>query len=142
MALSDELSRLSVRAKDAEDHVAAAKRQARDQLAQNVAHARQTTQTTAEKLRGASAAAAGQAKAWGDDIQRSWSDHVAQVRSRMDERKARHDAKVAERDAEDAEDYAAFAIDFAYSAIEEADYAVLDATLARVDADAAAQAKS
>jgi hypothetical protein len=78
MALSDELSRLSVRARDAEEHVAAAKKQARDQLAQNVAHARQTTQTTAEKLRGASAAAAGHAKAWVDRAQHdpAWRDNV------------------------------------------------------------------
>jgi hypothetical protein len=79
-------------------------------------------------------------QAWGDNIQRSWSDHLTEVRQRISARKARHDAKVAEEDAENAEGYAEFAIDFAYSAIEEAEYAVLDAALARADADAAASA--
>jgi hypothetical protein len=133
MAASDDLMRLSERAKQAEDHVAAAKTQARDKLAQDVQKARENTQVTAARLRGATGAAA-------DGLQQSWTTHIAQTRERIDARKARHDAKVAERNAEDADDYASFAIDFAYSAIEEAEYAVLDATLARADADAAADA--
>jgi hypothetical protein len=142
MALSDDLARLSVRAKEAEDHVAAAKKQKRDQLAQNVESARQSTQTTVDKLQGQSTAAAGKAKAWGDDVQRSWNDHVAQVRQRIDARKSSHKAKVAERDAEDAENYAEFTIDVAYSAIAEAEYAALDAALYRMEANAAGTASS
>jgi hypothetical protein len=141
MAVSDDLLRLSQRAKEAEDRVAAAKSQERDQLKQDVEHARQNTQTMAEKIHGESAAAAGRAQSWGDDIKRSWNQHLAQVRERIDARKASHDAKVAERNAQDSDDYAVFAIDFAYSAIDEAEYAVLDAVLARADADAAAGAK-
>jgi hypothetical protein len=71
------------------------------------------------------------------DLQRSWNEHVGQVRERIDAGKARHDAKVAQREAEAALDYAEFTIDFAYGAIEQAEYAVLDATLARMNADAA-----
>jgi hypothetical protein len=138
MALSDDLARLSVRAKEAEDRAAKAQKQARDQLAQNVEQARQSTQTTVDKLQSQSAAAADQAKSWGEDTQRSWDDHVAQVRQRIDARKARHQAKVAERDAVDAANYAEFTIDVAYSAIEEAEYAVLDAALYRLEADTAA----
>jgi hypothetical protein len=134
MAVSDQLSRLSTRAKQAEDRVAATKTQARDRIAQDVENARLETQAAAEKLRSESAAATDRADAWADNLQRSWNEHVAQARERMDARKARYDAKVAERDAKDAEDYAAFA----YSAIEEAEYAVLDAVLYRFDADAAA----
>jgi hypothetical protein len=141
MAVSDDLMRLSQRAKEAEDRVAAARSQERDQLEQDVEHARQNTQTMAEKIHGESAAAAGRAESWGDDIKRSWNQHLAQVRERIDARKASHDAKVAERNAQDADDYAVFAIDFAYSAIDEAEYAVLDAVLARADADGAAGAK-
>jgi hypothetical protein len=142
MALSDDLARLSVRAKEAEDHVAAARNQKKDQLAQNVENARQSTRTTVDKLQEQSTAAAGKTKAWGDDVQRSWNDHVAQVRQRIDARKASHKAKVAERDAEGAEDYAEFAIDAAYSAIAEAEYAVLDAALYRMEADAAGAASA
>jgi hypothetical protein len=52
MAVSDELMRLSVRAKQAEDRAAAAKTQARDKLEQDVQTARESTQATADKLRG------------------------------------------------------------------------------------------
>lgn len=79
---------------------------------------------------------------WCEGIQRSWSDHVAEARRRMDARKARHDAKVAERYAEDAEAYAEFMIVLAYSAIEESEYAALEAVLARQDGDAAKEAAS
>jgi hypothetical protein len=134
MTVSDDLARLSVRAKQAEDRAAAAKAQARDQLQQAVQEARDSTQQTADKLRAESAAAADRA----DNIQRSWDDHLAQARERIDARKARHAADRAETDAEDADSYAAYSIDLAYSAIEEAEYAVLDAVLARQDADKAA----
>src|SRR3954468_12860773 len=136
MTVSDDLSRLSARAKEAQDRVASAKTKARDHLEQDVENARKNTQKAAEQMRAQRDAAAAVADAWGDDIQRSWNDHIQRMRQRMDDRKAKHDAKVAERDAQDAEDYAAFAIDFAYSAIEEAEYAVLDAVLYREDADA------
>src|SRR4051794_3233097 len=139
MPLSDDLARLSVRAKQAEDRAAAAKAQARDQLQQTVQEARDGMQQTADRLRAESAAAAGQADAWADNIQRSWDDHLARTRQRIDARKAQHAADRAESDAEDAESYAAYSIDLAYSAIEEAEYAVLDAVLAREDADGAAK---
>jgi hypothetical protein len=135
MAVSDDLSRLSVRAKQAEDRAAAAKAQAHDQLQQAVQDARDSTQQTADKLRAGSAAVADRA----DNIQRSWDEHLAKARERMDARKARHAADRAESDAEDAESYAAYSIDLAYSAIEEAEYAVLDAVLTRHDADEAAR---
>ena len=142
MALSDQLSHLAVRAKQAEDHFAAARTQARDRLEQDVQKAREDTQAAAEKLRSESAAASGRANAWVEGIQRSWNDHVAEARRRMDAKKARHDAKVAQRYAEDAEDYAAFMITLAYSAIEESEYAALEAVLARHDIDTAKAAVS
>lgn len=138
MALSDNLLRLANRAKEAEDRVEAAKTQGRSQVEERVEQARQNSQATMEKLRTDVSAATGQAEAWGDGIQRSWTDHVAHVRDRIDARKARHESKVAERYADDAEKYAEFTIDFAFSAIEEAEYAVLDAVLTRLDADEAA----
>jgi hypothetical protein len=140
MAVSDDLARLSVRAKQAEDRAAAAKAQARDQLQQAVTEARNSTQQTADKLRAESAAAADCVDTWADNIQRSWDEHMARARERIDARKAQYAADRTESDAEDAESYAAYSIDLAYSAIEEAEYAVLDAVLARHDADEAARA--
>jgi hypothetical protein len=142
MALSDQLSRLAARAKQAEDRFAAARTQARDGLEQDVQKAREDTQAAAEKLRSESAAASDRADAWVEGIQRSWSDHIAQARRQMDARKGRHDAKVAQRYADDAEDYAKFMIELAYTAIEESEYAALEAVLARQDADTTKAATS
>jgi len=138
MALSDELARLSVRAKQAEERAAAAKTEAREQLEETVEQARNSSQQAAAELGSKKAAATEQSKAWAAGIQKSWNEHVAQTRQRIDARKARHAADRAEADAEDAEDYADYSIDLAYSAIEEAEYAVLDALLARKDAASAA----
>jgi hypothetical protein len=136
MAVSTDLARLSVRAKQAEDRAAAAKAQARDQLQEALQAARDSTQQTADTLPAESAGAADRA----DNIQRSWDDHLARARERIDARKAQHAADRAESDADDAESYAAYSIDLAYSAIEEAEYAVLEAVLARADADEATPA--
>lgn len=84
MAVSDDLMRLSQRAKQAEDRVAAAKTQAHDRLEKNVEQARQDTQTMAEKLRSDTASATDRARSWGDDIQQSWNQHLASVREKVD----------------------------------------------------------
>ena len=55
MALSEDLSRLSARAKDAEDRVAKAKAEARDRLEQDVANARRRTQEAADRMKAAQA---------------------------------------------------------------------------------------
>ncbi|MBN9622487.1 MAG: hypothetical protein J0H06_05955, partial [Actinobacteria bacterium] len=68
------------------------------------------------------------------------SDHVADLRSKIEERKAERDAGHAARRAERAEDYAIEAVVFAAAAFDEAEYAVLDALLARVEADEATAA--
>jgi hypothetical protein len=92
MTVSDDLARLSVQAKQAEDRAAAAKAQARDHLQQAVQEARDSTQQTANKLRAESAAAADRTDAWADNIQRSWDDHLARAGERIDARKTRHAA--------------------------------------------------
>jgi hypothetical protein len=142
MSASDELSRLSARAKQAEDRAAAAKVQARAQLEQAIREAGDSAHETAEKMRTASAESKERTDAGVDKVRRSWNEHLADVRARQEAAKTRHKADRAEFEAEDAESYAEFSIDLAYSAIEEAEYAVLDAVLAREDADSAAQTVS
>jgi hypothetical protein len=68
-------------------------------------------------------------------VQRTWNDHLAEMRQDIHDRRAEHDLKKAQRTADSTEEDAAFAIDFAYGAIEEAEYAVLDAVLARTEAE-------
>ena len=142
MALSDQLTQLAARAKEAEDRAASAKTKARAQLEQDVKTAREGAQDQADQLRKTAEANKGKISEWWDGVQKSWNDHIAMVRQNVDEKRAEHDVNVAQRDADNAEDDAAFAIDYAYGAIDEAEYAVLDATLARMDADSMAAGSS
>lgn len=135
MALSDQLSKLAARAKEAEDRAAAAMTKAKAQLEQDVKTARESAQAQADQLRKKAETDKTDLSAWSNDLQRSWNEHLAAARKQIDDRRAAHDLKTAQRNADNAEEDAAFAIDYAYGAIEEAEYAVLDATLARMEAD-------
>jgi aspartate oxidase len=135
MALSDQLSKLAARAKEAEDRTAAAQKKAKADLEQDVKAARESAQAQADRLRKNAETDKAMLSDWWDDMQRSWNDHLATVRDNIDQRRAQHDLKTAQREADSAEEDASFAIDYAYGAVEEAEYAVLDATLARMDAE-------
>ena len=140
MAASDDLRKLSDRAKTAEDHAAAAKSQARAELESSVTSVRNSADAGAKKLQAKTQAAGQKASDDWDDVQRSWSAHIAKARKDIDQRKAEFSASNAEDRAEWAESDAELAIDYAYSAIEEAEYAVLDAILARREAEETAVA--
>jgi hypothetical protein len=135
MAPSDQLSKLSVRAKEVEDRVAAAQGKAKADLQAAVKEARDEAQSQADALRKSAEASKGKVSAWWQSVQRSWDEHLKAVRKNVAEKRAEHDANAARTAADQAEDDAAFAVDFAYAAIEEAEYAVLDASLARMQAD-------
>jgi hypothetical protein len=135
MTLSDQLTKLAAKAKEAEDRAAAAKTKAKAELEQDVKDARASAQAQADQLHKNAQTDKGKISSWWDDMQRSWREHLDTIRRHVDERKATHDLEAAKRNADSAEEDAAFAIDYAYGAIEEAEYAVLDATLARMDAD-------
>ena len=135
MNASDQLARLSARAKEAEDRAAAARDKAHADLEEDVASARASAQQHAEQLHATALESRGKISDWWADVQDSWHGHVAGMRETIEARRAEHDAASGERRAENAESDALFAIDFAYSAIQEAEYAVLDAHLARMEAD-------
>ena len=92
MALSEDLSRLSVRAREAEDRVAGAKAEARERLEQDVEDARRRTQETGDRMRQRTEQVKQQADLRVGDFQRSWNEHIHQARMRIDARKAQHDA--------------------------------------------------
>jgi hypothetical protein len=140
MAASDDLKKLSERAKTAEDHATAAKNQARAELEQRMTNVRNSADAEATKLQAKTQAAGQQASDSWDDVQRSWNAHIAKARRDVDQRKAELNASNAQDRADLAEADAELAIDYAYSTIEEAEYAVLDAILARREADEAAVA--
>ena len=135
MALSDQLSGLAGRAKEAGDRAAAARDKSKAGLQADVETARASAQERAKKLRESADANKNKLSVWWYDLQRTWNEHVAKIRDDIDTKRAEHDKDRAERRAEHRADDAMFAVDFAYSAIEEAEYAVLDAELARKEAD-------
>jgi hypothetical protein len=138
MALSDQLSALAVRAKAAEDHAAAAKQKAKDDLRHDVDAAHASAVAQGDKLRKKAQDTKDAAGTGWDKVQRSWNEHLAAVRTDHENRKEAHDLKSAQRAADRAEDDAAWAIDYALAAVDEADYAVQNAILAQMDADALA----
>jgi vacuolar-type H+-ATPase subunit I/STV1 len=135
MALSDQLTELSARAKQAEDHAAAARDKSKADVQADVETARASAQERAKKLRESAEANKNKLSVWWYDLQRTWDEHVAKIRDDIDTKHSEHDKDRAERRAEHRADDAMFAVDFAYTAIEEAEYAVLDAELARKEAD-------
>ena len=70
MAASDDLARLSARAKQAEDRVAAAREKAAADLERDVSAARASSQAQAEKLRDTVDAGESRLSAWWADVQR------------------------------------------------------------------------
>ena len=135
MAPSDQLTKLTARAKEAEDRAAAAQNKARADLEADVKTARESAKAQADQLSKTVENQKGKLSAWWTRLQRSWDEHIDAVRQNVDERRASHDLEAAQREADSAEEDAAFAIDYASAAIEEAEYAVLDARLARMKAD-------
>ena len=135
MPLSNELTRLTARAKEAETRTAAARDEAQADLERRVESARAAAQTQAEKLRQGAEEGKAEVSGWWTDVQKSWNAQVARVRADVDSKKEKRDVHMAQVRADDAEGYASFAIDLAYSAVVEAEYASLDAVLARREAD-------
>jgi hypothetical protein len=135
MALSDDLTKLAARTKEAETRTAAARDQARADVEREVSSARASGDAQAEKLRQAAEEGKEGISGFASDVQSSWNEHIAKVREDLESRKAEHDVHKAQKRAERAEDYASFEIDLAYSAVVEAEYAALDAVLARMDAE-------
>jgi hypothetical protein len=136
---TENLARLTSRAREAEQKAADAARQTRTDLEKTVQASRESAEAEAAKLQASAEVAKDQLDdAWAQQ-QQAWNDHVALLRERIDQKKSEIDTVRAENRAEAAETDAMFAIDFAYSAIEEAEYATLQAVLARSEAtDAAA----
>jgi len=140
MAVSDQLSKLAARAKEAEDRAAAGQAKAKADLEKDVENSRVVAQNQADDLRESAEAGKGRISARWHDVERSWNEHLAAMREDIENRRAERDADRAQENADRAEADASFAIDYASAAIDEAEYAVLDATLARKEADEMAAA--
>jgi hypothetical protein len=135
--LSDQLSDLSLRAKNVENAAMAAQKEGHDKVVARTAEARASATAAVDKLKQSikTASDAGATK-WGAMEAKLGADMDA-LKTRVIEKKHAMDANIAERDAENAEADASFAIDYATASIEQAKLAVLDAISARLDAEAA-----
>jgi hypothetical protein len=140
MDASQKLAKLSERAKEAEDHASAAQNQAKADVEKSANEARARAEAHAEELHQSAADTGARISASWTDLQKSWGNHMAQVRQGIDDKKGQLDARRAETRADDAEADALFAIDYAYGTVEEAEYAVLDAISARMEAEDRAMA--
>ncbi len=135
--LSDQLSDLSVRARNVENAVMAAEKEGHDKVMARAAEARASATAAVDKVKQSVKAAseAGSTK-WGAMEAKLGAD-VDALKMRLSEKKHAIDAKIAERDAEYAEDNASVAIEYAIASIEQAKLAVFDAISSRLDAEAA-----
>jgi hypothetical protein len=135
--LSQQLADLSVRAKNAEDAVAAAANEAHGKIETRKEQARAAAAKATEKVDQ-------EIKSAGDKAIRNWTAVRAKVAADIDHLKAgvaraKHevDAKQAEHHAERLEWEAGVAIDYAIASVEQAKLAVLDAVSSRVEAEQA-----
>jgi uncharacterized protein with von Willebrand factor type A (vWA) domain len=138
--LSEQLAELSVRAKNAEDAVAAAEKEAHEKVEarREQAHAAATAAT--EKVNE-------EVKSVKDTATRNWNALQAKIAADIQNLKTgiaqgtrELEAGRAENNAERLEWEAGFAIDYAVASIEQARLAVLDAVAGRVDAERARKA--
>lgn len=135
--LSEHLDELSVRAKKAEDAVAAAQKEAHDKVEARQQQARAAATAAVEKVNQ-------NIKSVGDTATRNWSAVKTKIAADMNALKARvtqakHDLDVrhAENDAERLEWEADFAIDYAIASVEQAGLAAIDAIVGRLEAEEA-----
>ncbi len=133
--LSEQLSALSMRAKNAEDAVAAAQKEAHDKV-----------MARREQSRVAAAAAVAKVdqdmKSIGDTATKNWNVLKAKIAADMDSLKANIAQRKQDRGVKRADDHAkrleqeaVVAVDYAIASIEQAKLAVLDAVVGRIEAE-------
>jgi hypothetical protein len=135
--LSEQLADLSVRAKNTENAVAAAEKEAQDKIEARKEQARAAAAKATEKVKQ-------EIKSVGDTAERNWTAVRAKIAADIDALKtgvaqAKHglDVRQAESHAERLEWEAGVAVDYAIASVEQAKLAVLDAVSSRVDAEKA-----
>lgn len=135
--LSEQLADLSIRAKSAEDAMAAAQKEAHDKLVSRREQAHVAAMNAVEKVNQ-------QIKSVEDSSSQRWNAMKAKITADIDALKTRvtikkheRDVKRAEKHADQLEREAGFAIDYASASIEQAKLAVLDAIDGRLAAEEA-----
>jgi vacuolar-type H+-ATPase subunit H len=135
MALSDMLSELAQRARDAEDRARAATDEAKDKVRQRADEASDSARKKADELKQRSDAVRQEASDRWAEVHRDWAKHIDQLQSKFAETKAKQDRAWSQMDADLAADDARAACAFAVAAVDEAESATIDAILAQMEAD-------
>lgn len=137
--LSEQLAELSVRAKNVEDAMAIAEKEAHDKIAARKEEARAVATAAVEKvgqeiqtIKDNTTASWNAARAKIDADINALKTNVAHVKHDLDVKQATSCADMLEADA-------SFAIDYAIASVEQANLAVLDAVEARFEAEEAAR---
>jgi hypothetical protein len=132
--LSEQLADLSFHAKEAEDAVAAAKKEAHDQIMSRLEQARADATATTDKVNQ-------RIQSVGDSAAKDWNARKAKVAADVEALKAKvvrkkHelDARRSESEADRLESDAGLAIDYAIASVDQARLAVLDAVAGRIRA--------
>lgn len=138
--LSEQLADLSVRAKNAEDAVAAAQKEAHDRVVALREQSRDAVSAAIDKvdndIKSAGDTAAGHWEAFKAKIHSDMEGLKNKIAEKRHERSVRH----AESDADLLEMEAACSVDYAIASIEQAKLAVLDAMVGRAEAERAKNA--
>ncbi|MDT5344222.1 MAG: hypothetical protein QOE52_3406, partial [Mycobacterium sp.] len=111
--LSTQFEKISDHAKAATQHLRAAGERTKDQLAADAASARERATAAADQLKENADDSRAKASSHWQEIRGKWKSHVAEMRTRAEEKADGFDARVAGVDADMAESYALDAIDFA-----------------------------
>ena len=135
--LSKQLAELSVRAKQAEDALAAAQKEAHAKIMARREKARASAAAATEKVNQ-------EVESVKDTTTRNWnalqtkiSSDINALKAAVTERKQERDVKRAENSADKLEWEAGFAVDYAIASVEQAKLAVLDAIAGRAEAEEA-----
>jgi hypothetical protein len=138
--LSEQLAEMSVHAKHAEDALAAAQKEAHEEIEERKQQAHAAAMAATEKVNQ-------EVKSVKDTASRNWNALEAKIaadiqalKARISQRKRELEAGHAEHTAERLERAAGFAIDYAVASIEQAELAVLDAIAGRAEAEQAKRA--
>lgn len=140
--LSQKLAELSVQAKYAEDRVAKAQTEVREQVEQQREHVRQEAEQALGKIKQRFEEAKGEARTRFEALQTKATADFQQIRQKATETKGKFEAWHAENYAIDAEADALAAIDYAVAATKLAELQTLDAIVARAQADSKAEQPS
>ena len=135
MALSDQLVDLASRTKHLEDTAKATDERNRARLEKDREELHANVETEAQKLQESADRTDAEARSWWADVTRRIEQRRAELRGRIEHRKAEHQLDRAKRNADDAENYASDMLSLATYVVDVAEYAVVDASIARTEAD-------